>query len=148
MLNQLNSACTWCININVWIRQPMHSHNANTDRKVTHRETHILYTHTLKATLTKIAVLFTQNPNVISHTNANMHVCNSARTHTHTYSVNIDQTDRAVTFLSPGSSLISAHSHSQTKRSVSAAAGLCSDLHTLTHTTSSHTVRATTQQYI
>lgn len=52
----------------------------------------------------KISPLFIHHAFVMSYTNANIHECVTKLAHTHqkTQSVNIDQTDRALTLLSSG----------------------------------------------
>ena len=84
--------------------------------------------------LTEISVLLTQNPKVISQ----------KFTHKHTRCVNIDQTDRVVTMLSPWSSHISAHSHKQTKE---VCVGLFLNLCTRTNTTPEATTVINVQLY-
>lgn len=70
----------------------MHSHNTNIERTsqkngsahTVARHVQIrAHSHTPRARLTKTSALFEQNPNVISRTNSNIHVC-AAVAHLHT----------------------------------------------------------------
>ena len=89
VLQHINYVCTGFINVN-GLGNHAFTHSSNTDKKNPNRNTHtarhkrtLTRTDVLKATLTKTSVLFTQNPNVISHANANMHVQQCPCTHSH-----------------------------------------------------------------
>lgn len=92
MLLPPSKAGTGSANKTVWMEQPcIHTTQTLRERHKNRKRTHCSQTrteirahsHTLRATLTKISALFEQNPNVISRTNSNIHVC-AAAAHLHT----------------------------------------------------------------